>query len=178
MGIDRDGQGVEEEEEDEEEEENDENEEEAGSNVALIPTTGNPISIENQMQSTTERSKPWGKPSRFSGMDDVTLSDIVRGIYSNSEEYDEENLDEEDDADEEGDEEEDVDGSTEQSTSNADILHDLKKHHFTTTARPHHLGRPTKTTPSRTLLEEAYQGILQIYTVTIFNYHYELHSNT
>ncbi len=174
IGIDRDGQGIEEEEEDEEDEENDENEEEGGSNVALIPTTGNPISIENQMQSTTERSKPWGKPSRFSGMEDVTLSDIVRGIYSNSEEYDEENLDEEDDAEEE---EEDIDGSTEQSTNNADILHDLKKHHFTTTTRPLHPSAPTKTTPSRTLLEEAYQGILQISKYIKLNYHNELCSD-
>lgn len=85
--------------------------------------------------------KPWGKPSRFSGPDDIELSDIVRGIYSTTtekdhhiyEDEDEEYDDEEEEEEEEENEEEPI-PSTKKPVPNYpedSILHDLNKNHFT-----------------------------------------------
>ena len=86
--------------------------------------------------------KPWGKPSRFSGSDNLELGDIVRGVFppvteknpadEEDEEYDE---DEEDDEDEEEeDNEEELGSSTKKPVahySEDSILYDLNKNHFT-----------------------------------------------
>lgn len=91
--------------------------------------------------------KPWGKPSRFAGSDDLELSDIVRGVYpqkaTNEEEEDDEYDGDEEEEDEEGEDEdaEDDDNNEEehevstkktvpQHTDQDSILHDLNKNHF------------------------------------------------
>lgn len=97
-----------------------------------------------------DNPKPWGKPSRFAGSDNVELSDIVRGVYpqtadkvqaddeDDDEEYDGDDDEEEDDDDEddeeEDDEEEELEATSKKPTAHItedSILHDLNKNHFT-----------------------------------------------
>ena len=96
-----------------------------------------------QSGSNNDNPKPWGKPSRFSGSDNLELSDIVRGVYppatekNPTEEEEDEEYDEEDDEEEEEDEEdneEELGSSTKKPVahySEDSILYDLNKNHFT-----------------------------------------------
>ena len=101
---------------------------------------GTPVS------SGPDNTKPWGKPSRFSGSDDIELSDIVRGVYSTTTEKDH-RLDEEDDEEYDGEEEEEEEEEEEDNEENEEdpnpstkkpaahyqedsILHDLNRNHF------------------------------------------------
>lgn len=83
------------------------------------------------------------------------MSDIVRGIYATSEEYEEDEDDEEDEEDEEEDEEEE---DEEANTDGHSIFHDLKKHHFSTTGKPYRAFVST-TTSKPVMSEAAYQGM-------------------
>ena len=110
--------------------------------------------------------KPWGKPSRFSGVDDIELSDIVRGVYSTTTEKDhhlDEEEDEEYDGEEEEEEEEDEEEDTEENEEDPNpstkkpaahyqedsILHDLNRNHF--------VEKPVSENPAK--IKDTYEGM-------------------
>lgn len=116
-------------------------------------------------------NKPWGKPSRFPVPGNVDLSDIVRGVYPPSdhvenepEENDDEDEENDDDEDDEEDDDEDGEGTNQSSTEKVsshfteEILHDLKKNHFTSTKAPATQTNSTKIAETKTAEQIKYEG--------------------
>lgn len=116
----------------------------------------------------SDATKPWGKPSRFPVPGNVELSDIVRGVYppgqaeneADDEDDDEDDEDEENDDDEDEDDESDNQSSTEKVTSHftEEILHDLKKNHFSTTKAPTTQTNNTKPAETKSAEQIKYEG--------------------
>ena len=105
--------------------------------------------------------KPWGKPSRLSTPGELSLSDIVRGVYppttqdqhedpEEREDTQQDDDEDEDDEDEYSNETEDEDG--EEETATGDILHDLKANHFVDKRKPQQNSYPnTRHVPQLTV---------------------------
>ena len=140
------------------------------SSVATGSLQVNNAARNTSLKSESDATKPWGKPSRFPVPGNVELSDIVRGVYppdqteneADDEEDDDEDEDEDHDDEEDEDDESDNQSSTEKVTSHftEEILHDLKKNHFSTTKAPTTQTNTTKPAETKSAEQIKYEGTM------------------